>query len=119
LKFILFKANTSTIFHWDFLPETMDIGQLDGIHLGSRDRVESRKIWKFKQMLIESLSFLTLHHTLLSIPQVGRTIKSHSRSSRLFDFKGSQCSLFLTSEISLFVRKAAGFPSFQTQHYGG
>jgi hypothetical protein len=97
----------------------MDIGQLDGIHLGSRDRVESRKIWKFKQMLIESLSFLTLHHTLLSIPQVGRTIKSHSRSSRLFDFKGSQCSLFLTSEISLFVRKAAGFPSFQTQHYGG
>jgi hypothetical protein len=56
LKFISIKANTSTIFHWHILPETMDIGHLDGTHLGSRDHVESKKIRKLKQMLVESLS---------------------------------------------------------------
>lgn len=41
----------------------MDTGQLDGTHLGSRDHVESKKIRKVKQMLVESLPLLTLHHT--------------------------------------------------------
>ena len=67
----------------------MDTGQLDCTHLGSRDYVESKKIRKFEQILVESLPLLTLHHTPLSIPQMRRTIKSHSRSMHPFDSKES------------------------------